>query len=138
MKRRFAAFALSSVAVCCLNPEFASATIYTWQPTSGGLFNIPANWSPAGPPATTADTAVYPSTATQTIIFESDVTVGSHRIENGNVTFQLNQTTQTMSNGAGLIVGNTANLTGRVTIVNGKLTGDMSIGNADASTGLFT
>ena len=43
-----------------------------------------------------------------------------------------------MSGGNGLLVGNTTGLTGRLTILNGKMIGDMTLGGVTASTGFFT
>src|SRR5262245_15356146 len=134
---RKAIFALGVLMMLlCFGAKTATAQL-TWVPTTGGLFNTPGNWMPLGPPVA-GQVAQYTTTTTQTIIYETNVGLGTQRIENGNVTFQLNQTTNTMSGGSGLIVGNTAGLTGRLTILNGKMTGDMAIGNVDASTGFFT
>ena len=117
----------------------AKAQTFTWQPTSGGLYNTAANWSPAGgPPNAAGEIALYTGTTTQTVILENSLTTSGHRIENGNITYQLNQTTQSMSAGAGLVVGAVAGQTGRFTILNGTMTGDMTLGNATSSIGFFT
>jgi fibronectin-binding autotransporter adhesin len=134
---RSIAFCASLAATIFLELASASAQI-TWQPTAGGLFNTGTNWLPGSIAPGAGQIAVYDKTNTQTVTFETNVTVATHRVENGNVTFQLNQTIQTMNGGSGLIVGNTANLTGRLTLLNGKMTGDMTLGNVDASTGFLT
>src|SRR5262249_14172053 len=126
------------VAVLLASTYPADGQTFTWQPTTGGVFDTAPNWSPVGGPPGSGDTAIFNSTASQTVIFQTNVTLASHQIENGAITFQLNQTTNTMSGGVGLLVGHTAAQTGRLTILNGKLTGDLSIGDVDASTGFFT
>src|SRR5262245_9908186 len=102
-------YLVPSVLACAAAGSVITPTAFAqlvWQPTTGGLFNTPGNWSPLGPPGA-GQVADYTSTATQTVIFETNTTVAAHRIENGNITFQLNQTTATMSGGSGLVVGNT-------------------------------
>lgn len=122
----------------CINQ--AEAQTFTWLPTSGGLFNTAANWTPAlnAPPSASGELALYTGTTTQTVTLETSITLSGHRIENGNITYQLNQTTQTMTAGAGLVVGAVAGQTGRFTILNGTMTGDMTLGNAASSIGFFT
>src|SRR6478609_7063407 len=130
-------FCLVFVAVLLMGANPAHSQTFTWLPTTGGLFDNAANWSPAGGPPANGDTTIFNSTATQTVLFQSSVFLATHEIENGNIVFQLNQTFNTMT-GSGLIVGNIVNQTGRLTILNGTLAGDMSIGDVDASTGFFT
>jgi T5SS/PEP-CTERM-associated repeat protein len=111
---------------------------FTWQPTSGGLFNAAANWSPVGgPPNAPGESVLFDLPNTQTVIFQTDTTTGVHSVTNGNVTYQLNQTLASASS-TGLIVGGTLGLTGRLTILNGTMTGDMNVGNVIGSTGFFT
>src|SRR5690348_7434099 len=108
------------IAVALVGLNLAHADALTWVPTTGGLFNTPGNWSgvSAGPPGS-GDTALFNSTATQTVIFQSDVHLDSYEIENGNTTFQLNQTNSFLSSGgSGLVVGEIAAQTGRLTILN--------------------
>jgi len=127
------------VAVLFVGAAPAHAQTFTWQPTSGGTFNTAANWTPAGgPPNAAGEVALYTATTTQTVTLETSLTLSGHRIENGSITYQLNQTTQSMTAGAGLIVGAVAGQTGRFTILNGTMTGDMTLGNAAASIGFFT
>src|SRR5262249_8174340 len=89
------------VAVLLASTYPANGQTFTWQPTTGGLFDTGANWSPAGGPPSAGNTAIFNSTASQTVIFQTNVTLASHQIENGAITFQLNQSTNTMS-GVGL------------------------------------
>ncbi|HEX3600508.1 MAG TPA: hypothetical protein VHU84_10225 [Lacipirellulaceae bacterium] len=129
-------FCAIGYAILLSNTRLACGQL-VWQPTAGGLFNTPTNWSPPGPPVAGSVT-LFNSAATQTVTMETNSALGTNRVENGNVTFQLNQTIQTMSGGAGLIVGNVAGTTARFTILNGRLIGDMTLGNIDSSTGFFT
>src|SRR5215813_12370116 len=138
MKAALVTGVLSVVATLLVGAGSAGAQTFTWVPTTGGLFDSPGNWTPVGGPPGAGDITIFNSTTTQTVIFQSNVTLANHQIQNGNVTFQLNQTTNTMSAANGLIVGNVAGQTGRVTILNGKLSGDASIGDVDASTGFLT
>lgn len=138
MKRNISA-TVAATLVLLIGVKFTSAQTFTWQPTSGGLYNTAANWSPAGgPPNAAGEIALFNGTATQTVTLQTNLTVSSHTISSGNITYQLDGTTQTMSGGAGLIVGDTAGTTGRFTILNGTLTGDMALGNGNDSIGFFT
>ena len=80
-----------------LGANEAGAQTFTWLPTGGGIFNTAANWSPAGgPPNAVGELALFDLTNTQAITLQTSLTLSGHRIENGNITYQLNQTTQSM------------------------------------------
>lgn len=136
--KQFCAPAIAFVASLFLGVQSVPAQIFTWLPTSGGLYNTATNWSPAGgPPNASGETALFDGTATQTVTLQTNLTTSGQTIRAGNITYQLDGTTQTMT-AAGLIVGDTAGTTGRFTLLNGTMIGDMALGNGLDSIGFFT
>ena len=70
-----------------LPPTPALALNRSWTNSSGGPFNTPSNWSPAGVPGT-GDSAFFGlGIATYTVTFPADVTNTQLTIDQNNVTF---------------------------------------------------
>jgi fibronectin-binding autotransporter adhesin len=132
------AFLICAVAVVVFAANSAGAQTFTWQPTTGGLYNAVANWSAGGPPNASGELSLFAGTTSQTVTFQTNVTVSNHIIRSGNYTFQLDDTTQTMTAANGLIVGDTAGTTGSLTLLNGTLTGDLALGSVADSIGVLT
>jgi T5SS/PEP-CTERM-associated repeat protein len=114
----------------------AGATSLDWITASGGLFNTPGNWSPAGPPVA-GETAVFSLSNTFTVTFESNVTNTASVISNGTVTFALSGRTYSLTLD-GLEVRGGAGQTGRLTLANGTVVGQLSVGGIAGGTGLLT
>src|SRR5262245_26071240 len=70
---------------------------FTWNDSSGGLFDDPANWTPAGGPPGSGEDALFNLANTYTVTFQSDVTNATSTISNGTVSFQLSGTTHTLT-----------------------------------------
>ena len=61
------------------------ALIYTWRRTGTGGWNDAANWSPAGGPPGTADTAVFDFVLTPSVVLTGTATVGLIQVDFGTV-----------------------------------------------------
>src|SRR5262245_29026002 len=102
----------------------AGAQSFNWLPTNGGLFDAAANWNPAGGPPNAGDTANFDLTSTYTTTFQSNVTTATVNVGNGTVTWQMSGRSLTLTGGSGIVVGTTAGALGRLTLVNGTVSGD--------------
>src|ERR1051325_6750164 len=77
---------LAAMGTVLAAPVAALATAYNWNLSGSGLFDVPANWSPAGPPALSGDTTFFGSVNTYTVTFAQNRTNASSLVDNGNVT----------------------------------------------------
>lgn len=107
----------ATVVVIAATGGSASAATYTWVATSasGGVFATTANWTPAGAPVSTADTAFFTSTSAYPVTLSANATAGSMTASAGTVTllssggqrsWALNSATV---NGGTLILGTASN-----------------------------
>ena len=126
------------VASFCLVAEIGRAATINWTNAVGGLFNTTANWSSTVPGS--ADTAEFnlPS-ATFTVIFQTNVTNTKFNVDNGFVSFALSGTNYTTTSaGVGDAIGSIAGQTGVLTITDGKITGDLTVGTVAGASGFLT
>src|SRR5262245_39715905 len=87
----------ASLLFVCLTTA-ASGQTFTWQTVGSGAFDLPGNWSPAGgPPNSSAETALFNQAITYNVGFLSDFTNAGARVEDGTVTFVLNQHAYSLS-----------------------------------------
>ena len=75
--------------------ERAKGTAFSWSVAQSGLFNTGANWTPAGPPATSSDTAEFNLNGAYTVTFQTNLTNSLFNVDNGFVAFALSGTTYT-------------------------------------------
>ncbi len=114
------------IVVCAAMP--ASAADRFWINPSGGLYPTTANWSATtggGGGATVPgenDVARFQlNTTYQVGFFTHSPTNQALRVENGDVTFDMNNQTYILTNEAAINVGVTSGQTGQLTIRNGTL-----------------
>jgi T5SS/PEP-CTERM-associated repeat protein len=130
---------LIAAALITLASEPAWGTGFSWSVAQNGLFNTPANWTPAGPPTTSADTAEFNLNGAYTVTFQTNVTNSLFGVDNGSVTFALSGTTYTpVASGNGSLIGSIAGQTGQLTVFNGRIVGGFTVGSTVGATGILT
>ena len=120
-----------------------------WITSAGGTFASSTNWSTtaggaggATPPAA-AEIANFTLGSTYTVNFAANVSNLGLLVGNGNVTFDLNANSYTITNPNGTLIGTTLSQTGRLTVKDGTLgvdtAGDrISLAAAISSSGFLT
>src|SRR4029078_12211831 len=79
-----------AVFFCALCMPAAQASTFTWNNAAGGTFATASNWTPTGPPSTSADVADFNLNAIYNVNFGTSATIGSLNLTAGVVTFPLN------------------------------------------------
>ena len=138
----------AAAALLCLAPSPLSAADRFWNTASGGLFTnnlwaLTEGGAGGASPPGVADIANFTLNNTYTITFASDPVNTALHVENGIVTFALNNRTYSLTSAGGLEIGNVPGQTGRLTVKEGTLgvdTGgeDLVLGNVAGSTGFLT
>jgi T5SS/PEP-CTERM-associated repeat protein len=138
--RRF----LGLLAVLCA-PAHVEALDKFWGNQTGGTFNLAANWQ-GGSVAGSNDAAHFGLTTSNSQLqqkvysvgFTNDVTNQALFIEDDRVTFDFNFSGFDYT-AVGTIIGNQANRTGRLAIIEGDFiaTSTVQVGTVDSSTGLL-
>ncbi len=136
--------------VVVLEIERVGAADRFWVPSTGGSFNLAANWSAtdggaggAGIPGV-GDIANFTLNNTYDVTFSASVTNTDLDIENGNVTFDLlGLASYTATSATAVAIGNTAGQTGRLTVLRGTLGvdtagDDVQVGTTADSIGFLT
>ena len=138
----------AAAALLCLAPSLHAASRF-WINTSGGAFGATVNWSATdgGAGGATvpgaADVANFTLANTYITTFSAAVTNTFLDIEDGNVTFDLNANTYSLTSLVAVTVGSTSGQTGRLTVKDGILgvdtVGDgVYLGFVEGSTGFLT
>ena len=146
--RSILASRIVAATLLCLTPSLHAINRF-WINTGGGAYGANSNWSATdggvggatipGP----ADSAIFTVNSTYTTTFSAGTTNAIVDIEEGNVTFDLNATTYSLTNSIALTVGSVLGQTGRLTVKDGILgvdtNGDtVSVAFVDGSTGFLT
>jgi fibronectin-binding autotransporter adhesin len=77
--------------VLCLSlAQSAAAQVFEWTTQAGGNFRTATNWTPAGPPDSSGETARFGLPNTYTVTFIGSESFGTLIQAAGNITFQLN------------------------------------------------
>src|SRR5258706_717530 len=133
---RARAMLMAAVGALWITPAAARAVSYSWNINASGLFDTAANWSPAGPPGTSADVANFDQTGTYTVTFQTSRANNVVTVGNGNVKFALSGQTYSLTS---LSIGDTDGQTGRMTLSNGTIiSGFTNVGINPADTGFLT
>jgi hypothetical protein len=86
------------ISIIVLTSSLVGAETVTWSNTGGGLWNMPANWTPAKVPAP-GDDVVINSTVSGTITVDSEANIKTLTLSGGH-TIALSSHKLTISNGA--------------------------------------
>src|SRR5256885_8762929 len=134
------AMIVAAVAALLASGSAAKATDYQWNINASGLYDLSTNWSPAGIPSLSADTATFNQTGTYTVTFANNRSITSAEVDNGNVTWALSGLTSTLTAATGLTVGFVDGQTARLTFSNGTVTtsSNVEIATSAADTGFLT
>lgn len=85
--RQFIGVALAAFAFAAIGGNTLRAqTTFTWN-TGNGLFNFASNWTPAGGPPSTLDTAQFTSATAYTVTFTTSPLSATAIVGNGTVTW---------------------------------------------------
>jgi autotransporter family porin len=129
---------LGSALLCICLTKSANAATYDWSNTSGGTFATAANWSPAGGPPNSNDTARFSLSNTYTVTLSGSATVNTLTQTQGDVTLNLSSATlfasNTLNNGMG-----SSGLTSSLHINTGSFfPGNFTVGgNAGSTSNLY-
>src|SRR5688572_11159379 len=123
MSRRTLTIAIALAVLRCGLSAPALAVDRDWVNGSGGFFQTTTNWDPIGVP-NAADRAIFDLNGTYTVSFIGSRTNSRLLVSDGDVTFDLNAATYTLSNtgSTSLIVGEALRgigAAGRLTIADG-------------------
>ncbi len=119
-----------AAALICCAPSPLQAVDKFWIASGGGTFGTAANWSLSdggvvgGGVPVAADVANFTLNNTYTVNFGAGVTNTNLDVDNGDVTFNLNRNTYTLTGSSGIDIGLIAPQTGRLTLRNGALAVD--------------
>ena len=138
-----------TIAALLLAPTALHAADRFWIDPTGGFFTDITNWSLTSGGAGGAAIPVVPDVAnftlasTYTVIFNPATTNLGLDVDNGNVTFDLNGNTYTLTNSVGIDIAELAGQTGRLTVRGGILAmdtngDDVSLGVDVGATGFLT
>ena len=132
MQRHRVFLAAALLSICAASS--VDAATYDWSNTSGGTFNTAANWTPAGGPPGSNDTARFSLATAYTINFGNSATVNTLTQTQGDVTLNLNNATFLLSNTTNNGMGSSG-LTSTLHISNGNFRpGNFTVGGNSGST----
>ncbi|HEY7089165.1 MAG TPA: hypothetical protein VH518_13805 [Tepidisphaeraceae bacterium] len=110
-RRRTLLLACALPSVTCLATSLASGQVFTWNNSAGGLFKTAVNWTPSGPPNTSAEGSAFSlNGVTYTVQFDQDFSNNVLNFNSGTVNF------------SGLTTQRTYSLAGNAALAGGVLT----------------
>ncbi len=125
--------ALMLLGVCSTN--LAVGATFDWSNTLGGTFSTAANWTPAGGPPGSGDTARFSLPNTYTVTFSNSPFLNGLTQTQGVVTLNLNNATLQFSNPISNGMG-AAGLTSTLHVTDGNFRpGNFAVGAVATSTG---
>lgn len=139
IKPRFSSLAVPALAswLALMHASSAMGQTSTWTNAANGTFDVASNWTGGVPGA--SSTAVFNATpAAYTVSFTNSPTNSILRVDNGNVTFDLNSNTYSLTGAASVQVGSVAGLTGRLTVIDGTLQSTSANIGVNNGTGFMT
>ncbi len=87
--KRTIVFLIALVLTVYVGPRAEAQTTYHWLSTAGGSYHTAGNWTPAGGPPLTNDSARFSLSQTYNVTFSNNGTQTPHfQLRGGNVTFQ--------------------------------------------------